>query len=42
MSLKFKLLLAALFALCLYGLYVTSPMHLPECQGTSVPRHCVD
>lgn len=42
MSLKFKLLLAAVFALCLLGLYVTSPMHLPECQGTSVPRHCVD
>lgn len=42
MSLKFKLLLAALFSLCLYGLYVTSPMHLPECQGQSVPRHCMD
>ena len=42
MSSKLKLLLAAVFALCLLGLYVTSPSHLPECQGTNVPRHCMD
>lgn len=37
-----KFIIAALLALCLYGLYVTSPSHFPECQGDSVPRHCVD
>lgn len=37
-----KLIIWTLLALCLYGLYVTSPSHLPECQGDSVPRHCVD
>lgn len=35
-----KVLALALIALGL--LYITSPQHFPECQGSAVPRHCVD
>lgn len=36
---KLKLLIAAL---AIAALYATSPSSLPECQGTKIPRHCVD
>lgn len=39
LSTAIKLLIAALVVTALYE---TSPMSLPECQGTKVPRHCVD
>ena len=39
LSTAIKLLIAAL---AIAALYATSPMSLPECQGDSIPRHCVD
>lgn len=40
LSTVIKLLVAALL---LTALYATSPLILfPECQGTSIPRYCVD
>lgn len=41
-SKRLKWLITALIALAVYGLYITSPSHLPECKGESVPKHCVD
>lgn len=38
---KLKLMLI-IIALAIAALYQTSPMSLPECQGTKIPRHCVD
>lgn len=41
LALKLGAVLGALLVLA--ALWATSPSRLfPECQGTSVPRHCVD
>lgn len=31
-----------LIAICLAGLYFTSPSHMTECQAEEVPSYCVD
>lgn len=41
-TLKLLITLGAVGAALLGLLYITSPRHFPECQGTEVPRHCVD
>lgn len=43
MSRRARALALAALALALVGLWLTSPSRVfPECQGTKVPRHCVD